>query len=238
MNWSAYAAPFRCSSQPFILKENRLNPVPFVPDPWQSWQTAATTTPVDMRVAANPINRWRREMCLSGFMMGAGAPSPGQDIEHLDPCFERPLVSIRLPLDVFLSLVFQHSPAVSFGGLSLGTCLFTLPTTDGGNGEGDDQNRCLHFRYGLRLVVESGVAEPEGFEPSSCCWILVSDFSITTAHEALEFTVPASPVASSAFDSGIDSGGRDGCENGGDDQFLFHDCVGLVFGFSGAGIPG
>jgi hypothetical protein len=48
---------------------HKLQAIDEVPEPWQIWQTAATATPAEIRVAANPIIRWRRERLLSDFMV-------------------------------------------------------------------------------------------------------------------------------------------------------------------------
>jgi hypothetical protein len=40
-----------------------------VPEPWQSWQTAAIATPVEIMVAANPMMTVRRETFLTDFMV-------------------------------------------------------------------------------------------------------------------------------------------------------------------------
>jgi hypothetical protein len=64
---------FICPYRPVPLHKPQANED--VPEPWQSWQMAATATPADIRVAANPINRWRREMFLSDFMVVFRVPS-------------------------------------------------------------------------------------------------------------------------------------------------------------------
>lgn len=56
-----------------------------VPEPWQSWHMAAIAIPADIRVATNPINRWRREQFLSDFMVMFLVSTPHSERNEISP---------------------------------------------------------------------------------------------------------------------------------------------------------
>jgi len=77
-----------CEYTPVPLHKPQANDE--VPEPWQSWQTAATAIPAERRVAANPINRWRREMFFSDFMVMFLVSTP-----HSEHCRTSPSLMVK-----------------------------------------------------------------------------------------------------------------------------------------------
>jgi hypothetical protein len=57
----------------------------------------------------------------------------------------------------------------------------------------------------------------------------VANLSVATARVALEISVPARASARQTLSPSVGSSCGNGCDDTGDDQFLFHD-VGLVIG--------